>query len=78
MGGLGSGRRARGPVVEDGLTLDINKLVRDGLIGLGNRVCSLTWTKTRTGDYVASVGFFLEVWGPNEVDLLPKNCTSEK
>ncbi len=62
MGGVGSGRhwgyagygRA---TVEDGLTLDINKLVRDGIIQPG-QWCSgtLRWTRVASGEEVGNIG----------------------
>ena len=65
MGGPGSGNWHRwniGPTVEDCLTLDINRLVKDGLIGPDSRAGSLNWT--RTGRQVASVGYRVDSFGP--------------
>lgn len=61
MGGSGSGsyyRWGSKQTVEDGLTIDLNKLIRDGSIkpGVGWQA-TLTWTNTRTGEKVASIGY---------------------
>jgi hypothetical protein len=63
MGGWGSGswyRWNKKNTTDDGLALDINKLVRDGLIVRDYATGSLRWTNTRTGNETASVGFILE------------------
>ena len=63
MGGWGSGSWSRWNkknTVDDGLSLDINKLVRDGLIVRDYATGSLRWTNTRTGNETASIGFILE------------------
>jgi hypothetical protein len=68
MGGWGSGswyRWNKKNTVDDGLSLDINKLVRDGLIIRDYAVGSLKWTNTRTGTETASVGFSLEPFENN-------------
>lgn len=59
MGGFGSGRHGGGPVVEDGLTLDLDRLRRDGTFppAEGWRQGSLVWTDTRSGARVASIGY---------------------
>jgi len=59
MGGLGSGRYGGRPTVEDGLCLNINKLLRDGL--LHNKLSSgtLTWSNVCTGEKTASVSYHL-------------------
>jgi hypothetical protein len=58
MGGYGSGRRGGRPTVEDGLTLDINKLRRDQLIRRG---CgwggTLKWAEAYSGRHIASIGY---------------------
>ncbi len=60
MGGSGSGRHwGCGRVtVEDGFTLDINKLIRDGNIRPG-QWCSgtLRWTRVARGEEVGSIGY---------------------
>jgi hypothetical protein len=60
VGGIGSGnwyRWSTGPRVEDGLTLDLNKLIRDGLVGLTSRAGTLYWRRIGTGEEVASLGY---------------------
>ena len=60
MGGSGSGRHwgCGRATVEDGLTLDINKLIRDGNIRPGGW-CSgtLRWTHVASGEEVGSIGY---------------------
>jgi hypothetical protein len=58
MGGYGSGRSGGRPTTDNGLTLDLSKLRRDGLLrprfaGSG----SLTWTNTSTGEQAGSIGY---------------------
>lgn len=58
MGGFGSGRRGGRPTVEDGLTLDINKLRRDQFIRPGfSRGGTLTWAETYSGRHIGSIGY---------------------
>lgn len=57
MGGYGSGRSGGRPTVEDGLTLDLYKLRRDGLIREGHSGGTLQWTEVRSGRHIASVGY---------------------
>ena len=60
MGGPGSGRHWGGgkSTVEDGLTLDINKLVRDGSIRPGEWCwATLTWRSVPSGDEIGSIGY---------------------
>ena len=69
MGGPGSGSWHRwnlGSTVEDCLTLDINRLVKDGLIDPDSRAGSLSWTRIQTGRQVASVGCRLDSFGPDD------------
>ena len=60
MGGSGSGRSwgFGRSTVEDSLTLDINKLVRDGMIRTGVW-CSgnLIWRQVSTGEKTASIAY---------------------
>ena len=61
MGGPGSGRYWgwKKSTVEEPLTLDINRLVREGLIRLwisGSQV----WTNTFTDKRIATVGYHVE------------------
>lgn len=63
MGGWGSGTWSRWNkknTVDDGLSLDINKLVRDGLLARDFALGSLRWTNSRTEKETASIGFILE------------------
>jgi hypothetical protein len=59
MGGLGSGRSGSLAVVEDGLKLDIWRLKRQGLFreGVRHAAGTIQWTRTATGEQVASAGF---------------------
>ncbi len=69
MGGAGSGRycgcgRA---TVEDGLTLDINKLVRDGNIRPGRWWNgSLIWRRVPSGEEIASIGYEANLIDPDD------------
>lgn len=66
VGGFGSGRQGGRLVVEDCLTLDINKLVRDGMIVPGRKVgpSVLRWTETRTGRETATMAFVADLADP--------------
>ncbi len=58
MGGFGSGNHGGRPTVESGLTLDLGKLMRDGLLRPGEtRTGSLVWSWVGTGERVASVTY---------------------
>jgi hypothetical protein len=58
MGGYGSGRYTGMPAVEDGLTLDVNHLIRKKIIIPGKHVAgAITWTNTRTGKKMAEIGY---------------------
>ena len=63
MGGPGSGRQGwwnKRTTVEQCLTLDANQLMRDGMLASG--VCLsgiLTWSNTRTGERVSSIGYMV-------------------
>ncbi len=66
MGGRRSGswyRWNKKNTVNDGHYLDINKLVRDGLLVRGYGAGSMRWTNTRTGEETASIGYILEPLG---------------
>ena len=67
MGGLGSGRHwgCGRSTVEDGLTLDMNKLVRERNIRPGGW-CSgtLRWRRVPSGEEVASIGYEANLIGP--------------
>ncbi len=58
MGGFGSGRSSGMPVVESGLTLDINHLIRKRFIIPGKHVYGgIRWTNTTTGKKTAEIGY---------------------
>lgn len=61
MGGCGSGRRREKPVLEDGLALDLCKLLRDGLIKPGVTGGSLVWRESHSGQETASLGYMSEL-----------------
>ncbi len=53
--------------IEDGLTLDINKLVRDGNIRLGQwRSGTLTWRRVPSGEEVGSIGYEANLIDPDD------------
>ena len=68
MGGWGSGNWIRWPtkpVVEDGLTLDLCRFIREGLVVPGSSVTgSLTWRQSTTGRDTFSVGYHASLRGP--------------
>ncbi len=69
MGGLGSGRHwgCGRPTVEEGLTLDINKLIRDGFIGPGAlSLGTLRWTRVASGKEVGSIGYEANLTNPDD------------
>ncbi len=58
MGGSNSGRNGGRPTVESGLTLDLNKLIRDRLFQpCVNWGGTLIWACVGTGEHVASIGY---------------------
>ena len=61
MGGFGSGRSGGGPVIEDGLTISIDKLRADQTI-MPNmfRCASLAWSWTHTGERIADIGMVID------------------
>jgi hypothetical protein len=72
MGGQGSGswyRWNKKNTVNDGLSLDINQLIRDGLIMRDYAAGSLRWQNTNTGEETASIGFFLEPLGEDGLTM---------
>lgn len=74
MGGFGSGRRRNGrPYVEAAFGLDIDKLVRDGLIRPGvDRSTQLIWKNTDTGERTGSIGLLAwcgDASGPCRLEL---------
>jgi hypothetical protein len=65
MGGYGSGRQNGRPTVEDGLVLDLAKLLRDGNIVHGQRLCgSLHWREVRSGQEVGAVTYEADLAEP--------------
>ena len=57
MGGYGSGRPRSRTYIEDGLTLDLPKLIRDDMVRPGRWSGSLVWRNTTTGEKVGSMGY---------------------
>lgn len=68
MGGSGSGtwyRWSKKTVVEDGLTLNLFKLVREKTIIPGKQVSgSLIWRSVRTGEKTASISYEANMFNP--------------
>lgn len=66
MGGIGSGRQGGRPTVDEGLPLDINRLLRDGQILPGRWVQgALRWTVVGTDREVASLGYEADLVDPS-------------
>lgn len=69
MGGPGSGswyRWSTRPVVEVGLTLDINRLMRHGMVLPQRRVRNvLHWSRQSNGERVASMGYEASLLDPD-------------
>lgn len=57
MGGYSSGRPVKRAVLEDGLPLDLGKLIREGLIRPGSWAPSLIWRRVQTGEKTASASY---------------------
>jgi hypothetical protein len=59
MGGYGSGRSGGRPTVDSGLTLDLYRLIQQGLLKPGGvvRGGSIVWTRSGTGERVGSIGY---------------------
>jgi hypothetical protein len=57
MGGYGSGNHGGRSTIEDGLVLDLNKLIRDRLFRPGTWSGSLVWSQLDSGRVVASIGY---------------------
>lgn len=58
MGGYSSGRYATQPTVEDGLKLDLGRLIRRGWVVPGGwNFGILTWTTVPDKEHVASIGY---------------------
>ena len=74
MGGLGSGQRpgrTRKRTVDECLTLSMNQLMRDRLVGSDRHEGgTLHWTRTATGEEVASVAYGLHTRGQGPLCLV--------
>jgi hypothetical protein len=58
MGGYNSGRYGGRPTIESGLTLDLYKLIRQGLFRPGENLSgSIVWTHVGSGERIGSVGY---------------------
>jgi hypothetical protein len=67
MGGFGSGRYGGQPTVESGLTLDINRLLRQrNIVPGGYRAGSLIWSKVATGEKLATIGYEASLLDPDD------------
>ncbi len=68
MGGYGSGswyRWSTRPVVEDGLTLDLNRLIRQRHISPGAWSCGpLNWSMVGSGEHIASISYEADLSDP--------------
>jgi len=68
MGGFGSGRHSGWPTVEQGLTLDLARLIRKGWVRDGSTgTGSLEWT--RNGKPSASIGYSFDLTEPDGARL---------
>lgn len=66
MGSCNSGRRGGKCMVESGLRLDINRLLRQRNILPGQHVSGcLTWGNTRAGEKTASIGYEASLMSPD-------------
>ena len=66
MGGYGSGRYGGRPTVEDSLTLNLPRLLKDRLLKVGAWTFgALRWTVVSTGKEIASMGFRAHVGEDN-------------
>jgi hypothetical protein len=57
MGGYGSGNHGGKPTVEDGLVLDLNRLIRQGYFRPGTWRGSIIWREIYSGDETARIGY---------------------
>jgi hypothetical protein len=65
MGGYGSDRQDGRPTVENGLVLDLAKLLRDGYLVRGQRVCgTLHWREVKSGQEVGAVTYGADLTEP--------------
>ena len=68
MGGWGSGRHSGRPTVEDGLTIDVARMVREGWIGEGRaNPGELHWS--RRGERFATIGYRADLIDPEAASL---------
>jgi hypothetical protein len=66
MGGFGSGRYGGRPTVESGLTLNINRLIRQGNVVPGFHASgALTWSNVVTGEQIVSIGYEASLLKPD-------------
>lgn len=82
MGGYGSGgyyRWSSRPVVEEGLTLDLCRLIRQGNIIPGSWVLgSLNWRNVDTGEHSASIGYEANLMHPDDAWMRLKYTRNDK
>jgi hypothetical protein len=57
MGGIGSGNHGGRPTVEDGLVLDLNRLIRQRIFRPGGWAGSIVWSEVSSGRQVATIGY---------------------
>jgi len=58
VGGFNSGRRGGRPTIDGGPTLDLYHLIRRGLFNPGHySTGSIFWTRVRTGERLATIGY---------------------
>lgn len=73
MGGIGSGqwyRWSTKPVVEDGVPLNLNKLVRDKLVVPGAWTSGgLVWHYVHSGEKSASIGYIADMKDPSDASM---------
>jgi hypothetical protein len=57
MGGIGSGNHGGRPTVEDGLVLDLNRLIRQRIFRPGGWAGSIVWSEVYSGRETARIGY---------------------
>jgi hypothetical protein len=76
MGGYGSGRSGGRPTVEDGLTLNLNKLIREHTFcPHQQRSSSIVWTFSYTDEQAAWISFHADLGGERGRVRLPYTTT---
>ena len=76
MGGYGSGRSGGRPTVEDGLTLNLNKLIREHTFcPHQQRSSSIVWTFSYTDEQAAWISFHADLGGEQGRVRLPYTTT---